>query len=244
VAGGPGPGAPAQPVLPQAAAPAAAACAASASKPPAPRAAAAAAADEQQRQQAVETVANNAGDEAAATPAAAPAVAEDNAPRGAAAASPPVPPSLAGEAQAAHAMFLGQALLTMAQVFPGMAAVVGALTSMMQGAAAVAAGSSGVAPAALAIAPLSAPAFVQTTFGDVLAARVAAAAPKGAAFTLEHGGSATPLKSSYDDVAGMETKTPVSVPPNRSAAAARKTAGDAANPLAFLAMAASMERGS
>jgi hypothetical protein len=149
------------------------------------------------------------------------------------------PPSSA-DAQAAHAMFLGQTLLAMAQIFPGMAAVVAALTSMMPGAAAALSGGGGgaAAPGGLCIAPLAAPAFVQTTFGEVLAARMAGGAPKGAPFSLERECAATPLKAANaEDTRGLETQTPVSLQHARPGSAARKSEG-ANNPLAFLAMAA------
>lgn len=151
-----------------------------------------------------------------------------------------------------QALAVGQMMMNMAPLFPGMAAALSAMTKVAQGATAGVASpvpapvaAAPVMPAAapasapLQIAPLSAPQFVQTTFGDILAARVAGVLPKGSPFTAS---AWTPPKSAGaantpgDESKGMALKTPVSMQAARPAANGRKPEG-----LAFLAMAASME---
>ena len=153
-----------------------------------------------------------------------------------------------------QALAVGQMMMNMAPLFPGMAAALSAMTKVAQGAVppnpaapAVVAPAPHVPaavappPSTLPIAPLSTPHFIQTTFGDILAARVAAVAPKGTPFMSS---AWTPPKNNngamstlIDDSKGMALKTPVSMQGTRPAGSnAHKPEG-----LAFLAMAASLE---
>lgn len=146
-----------------------------------------------------------------------------------------VPPGL--DPQASQALFLGQMMLSMARVFPGMAAAVNAMTNVASSTAAAAGMPGAAMPAVLPIAPLSAPQFVQTTLGDVLAARIAGTAPKNNAHLQEWSGSMTPHKHGME-AGGPQLQTPTSMQPSRPSSAACKAE---ANALACLAMAASME---
>jgi hypothetical protein len=81
-----------------------------------------------------------------------------------------------------QALYIGQVMMSLASVFPGMAAAISAMCGM-----AAAAGFTGpqLPPGmqpAFELPPVGPPPFVQTTFGEVLAARVAGTAPRGSPF--------------------------------------------------------------
>ena len=160
------------------------------------------------------------------------------------------------------ALAIGQMMLSMAPMFPGLSAALSAMSRVSQGGngggavfntthtpvpATAPPPTSPSAPASntLPIAPLSAPQFVQTAFGEILAARVSGTHPKVA---LPFSSNAwTPAKGNgnsggegCDEMKNnghaMALKTPISMQATRPASAARNPEG-----LAFLAMAASME---
>lgn len=136
--------------------------------------------------------------------------------------------------QTRQALCLGQMMLKLAQVFPGVAAAVSSMTK------AVGLGQIQTTAAPTVsrhIAPTAAPAFVHTSFAEVVAARLAGRVPKPLSVQQSVGvhAAATPSKSVAGDHAkGMLLKTPVSVQSTRPMNLERKTEG-----LAFLAMAAS-----
>jgi len=156
---------------------------------------------------------------------------------------------VAEDPQASQAMFLGQMLLSMSHVFPGMAASISAMTNLMAGTPVIAGNTAATAAApVLPIVPLAglhagatagAPQYVQTTLGNVLAARIAGTAPKGIPQCADPNAS-TPHKNILEKTAsGLQLQTPTTLQPVRPSSASRvKTEGSA---LAFLAMAASME---
>lgn len=148
-----------------------------------------------------------------------------------------VPTALAAAVgdQTAQALQLGTMMLGLSAVFPGVAAAVATLSNLAQ-----------TQPKDLHIAPLTSHTFVQTTFGDVLAAKMAGAVPKGAVYEMQTG-LRTPLRV-VDEDRSLETQTPVSQQPVRAQGKAsgeqqqqQQQQGNGGNPLAFLAMAASME---
>ncbi|KAI3426390.1 hypothetical protein D9Q98_008761 [Chlorella vulgaris] len=182
--------------------------------------------------------------------------------------APALTPEQAGLQQ--QALYIGQVMMSLASVFPGMAAAISAMCGM-----AAAAGFSGPQlPSnmqAAAELPQAAgpPPFVQTSFGEVLAARVAGAAPRGSPFISAahvdglpltqntplkaHPAAAAP-RSDRKHAAGLETHTPLSTHAARSSAGRRPPSADvdagldggrrhagSSNPLAFLAIAASMD---
>ncbi|PSC70953.1 transcription factor MYB44-like isoform B [Micractinium conductrix] len=206
----------------------------------------------------------------------------------AAAAAAPAPAAPAGPSPAAatlvltpqlqSALYIGQVMMSLASVFPGMSAAISAMCGM-----AAAAGFSapqlppGMQAAAtlpplgsLPLAPPGGPApFVQASFGEVLAARAAGTLPRGSPFcsaTQINGfaapSQATPVKSHalanrHLPTTPLEAHTPVSAHVPRSNAARRPLSADLgeggaagegpskadSNPLAFLAIAASMGDG-
>lgn len=180
-----------------------------------------------------------------------------------------------------QALYIGQVMMSLASVFPGMAAAISAMCGM-----AAAAGFAapqlppGVQPVAELpqLSTLGMPAlaasgrhpFLQTSFGEVLSARAAGVVPKGALFStaLQADGlaaaNATPVKpqavGTVERRAPLEAHTPVSTYAARSSAGRRPLSADLgddgvpapgtaaaaaghgeANPLAFLAIAASMD---
>ncbi|KAL4423372.1 hypothetical protein ABPG77_004303 [Micractinium sp. CCAP 211/92] len=182
-----------------------------------------------------------------------------------------------------QALYIGQVMMSLASVFPGMAAAISAMCGMAAAAGFTAPhlppGMQPVRelPAALgALPPMPAPLvlgpapFLQTSFGEVLSARMAGAVPKGSPFSsaMQLDGllaaQATPVKA-HPAAAGaarhpatpLEAHTPVSAQAARSSAGRRPLSADTccdepaeqgaaggqgdANPLAFLAIAASMD---
>lgn len=142
--------------------------------------------------------------------------------------------------QTRQALYLGQMLLKMANVFPGVATAVSAMTkaaalSMVPLQQPLA---SGVPPPTTTVLP-NPPAFVQTTLGDVLSSRLAGTSPFQSSTAAVAAGEVTPSKSIMTQTtdgarAGIGLKTPVSLNASRPSAVSRKPEG-----LAFLAMAAS-----
>lgn len=144
--------------------------------------------------------------------------------------------------QTRQALYLGQMLLKMANVFPGVATAVTAMTkaaalSMMplQQPNGIVSGAN--PPSTTTTVLPNPPAFVQTTLGDVLASRLAQTSPYQS--TTVPVGEVTPSKSviaqgTDGSRAGIGLKTPVSLNASRPSAVSRKPEG-----LSFLALAAS-----
>ena len=131
-----------------------------------------------------------------------------------------------------QALYVGQLVLSLAAAYPAIGASVSSLISMAQ---ASGGGAADLPPRAvqelqasltLPLAPLVAAqaAVVRTSLGEVLAARVAGAAPRGSPFASAAGGGGevqgprgTPVKAGIEP-RGLETTTPVSGHTSRPAA--------------------------
>lgn len=153
-----------------------------------------------------------------------------------------------------QALHLGQMMLSLAKVFPGLDTAIAALTSSSGGSSDVHASQldrpeSSIVNRSLPIAPLSLDCsaagtghgnvvggipYVQTTFGDILAARLSGSLPKSCHVAV----AKTPMKGEYS-INGEHVRTPASVQSTRPASASLKS--ERSDALAFLAMAASMD---
>lgn len=161
--------------------------------------------------------------------------------------APPSPGPQPGalDAQTAQALWLGQMMLSLAQSFPAVAAVVSGLMAMMPpgaqraDAAPAASGDGGADTAAGADAKQQAAiaGFVSTNLGEVLAARHAGAFPRGSPFNMPATGE-WDRQPSPDDAKLRQAQTPTS---HHARAGAGPKEAQGKNPLAFLAMAASLD---
>lgn len=168
------------------------------------------------------------------------------------AAAPPTSAGLALDSSTAQALWLGQMMLTLAKSFPAVSALVSGLMAMMpqqlqpaQRPTAPAAAAAAVdAKLPVAAQAAAAPVFVSSNLGDVLAARLAGACPKGSPFdapaSCEWAAARAGSPPAAAAAAAVQAQTPTSQY-GRGGAAPVSAKKEGGNPLAFLAMAASLD---